>query len=365
MLHDDGDEVADLREHADARAMASRTLSFCVVRDGGIHQDFAEVLASGEGTGEVVRAAAARRRRQDAARRRRRQRRGRNGGRRPTLVVPFLGIIAGEPAGEALDEEAIGLGGDDQLARGLVDGELGGVLLNLTLRQRGRGGDLLLGCGDDLLLLLFDAGEDALLDRGRSPFRPARGGRRSGSSSLPRRSSTLDRRALASSVAVRASTRPFWMAVVRLRKVLGRVLRRNQPTRSARTRKLATVKAVAACSGFMPSIAPNLRTEGEWRYCVVLVYFLLVLLRGLRFGGAETAPVCLRRGRACRFCLGAGTRHWREENRGDYEAGEELLEGGELHWATSSVVRMPAGRTALRTRALRSSLAATIWRRAS
>ena len=77
--------------------------------------------------------------------------------------MPFLRVVAGEPAREALHEEAVGLGRDDQLAGGLIDCELGGVLLELPLRESGGGGDLLLGCGEDLLLVFFDAGLDALL----------------------------------------------------------------------------------------------------------------------------------------------------------------------------------------------------------
>src|SRR5438445_13005856 len=56
------------------------------------------------------------------------------------------------------------------------------------------------------------------------------------------------------------------MEVVWSRKVFGRVLSRNQPTSTARTTKFATVNAVAACSAFKPTMAPILRTEGEWRY---------------------------------------------------------------------------------------------------
>ena len=45
----------------------------------------------------------------------------------------------------------------------LIDRKIGGVLLNLPLRQRRGGRDLLLCSCENLLLLFFDAGLDALL----------------------------------------------------------------------------------------------------------------------------------------------------------------------------------------------------------
>ena len=70
------------------------------------------------------------------------------------------------------------------------------------------------------------------------------------SSSLLSLASTLLRRAFASSVAVRASTRFFCRMVLRLRKVFGRALSRNQPSSRARTMKLATVTGVRPPSRF-------------------------------------------------------------------------------------------------------------------
>src|SRR5580698_4074867 len=96
-----------------------------------------------------------------------RRRHGHNEARGLTLVVSFLGVVAGEAAGEVLHEEAVGLSRNDQFAGGLLDGEVRSVLLELALRVGAGGGDLLLGCGEDALLLLLDAGLDALLVVGR------------------------------------------------------------------------------------------------------------------------------------------------------------------------------------------------------
>ena len=54
VVHDDGDEVAHLREHADAAGDRVENLELLVGRDRGIHQDFAELVAAGEGSAEVV-----------------------------------------------------------------------------------------------------------------------------------------------------------------------------------------------------------------------------------------------------------------------------------------------------------------------
>ena len=163
VVHDDGEKVPHLREHADASCDRVENLQLLLVRDRGIHQDFAQFMAAGEGSAEVVELLLGRVGIEMRRGRRPRQRHGRSAGRGQTLVLPFLRVVARQPPGEALHQQTIGLGRDDQLARGLIDRELGGVLLDLPLREGGRGGDLLLGGGEDLLLLFFDAGLDALL----------------------------------------------------------------------------------------------------------------------------------------------------------------------------------------------------------
>src|SRR6185437_13847725 len=66
-------------------------------------------------------------------------------------------------AREVLDQEAVGLSRHDQLARGLLDREPGGELLNVATCGGGRRLNLSLGGGEDLGLLLLDARANALL----------------------------------------------------------------------------------------------------------------------------------------------------------------------------------------------------------
>ena len=146
-----------------------------------------------------------------------------------------------------------------------LDGQFGGVLLNLRCALDGGGGDLLLGGGEDLLLLLFDGGLDALLV-GCSVFLGlgAHGG------------DLLVELAEACFHAVQAGAGLFGRGAgidevlldggVAVAEGLGQGLEQEPADQQTRTTKLLTVKAVAACSGFMPSFAPRARTVGEWRY---------------------------------------------------------------------------------------------------
>ena len=53
MIHDDGEEVSHLRKHADASGDRVENFQLLLVGDGGVHQDFAEFAAAGEGSAEV------------------------------------------------------------------------------------------------------------------------------------------------------------------------------------------------------------------------------------------------------------------------------------------------------------------------
>src|ERR1700761_895360 len=65
-------------------------------------------------------------------------------------------------ASKVLNKEAVGLGGDDELTRGLLDREPGSKLLDVAASGGGCRLNLRLGSGDDLGLLLFDVGAKAL-----------------------------------------------------------------------------------------------------------------------------------------------------------------------------------------------------------
>src|SRR5215472_1329586 len=64
---------------------------------------------------------------------------------------------------EILDEEAVGLGRDDELASGLLDGKRRGELLNVAARSGRRGLNLGLRRGEDLRRLVLDTGANAAL----------------------------------------------------------------------------------------------------------------------------------------------------------------------------------------------------------
>src|SRR6185437_2809821 len=76
---------------------------------------------------------------------------------------PSVLSLAGEPLRESLDEQAVGLCRDHQLARGLLDREFRRVLLKLLPRLNGGGSDLLLGRGKNLFRLFLQRGLQALL----------------------------------------------------------------------------------------------------------------------------------------------------------------------------------------------------------
>src|ERR1700761_6141044 len=65
-------------------------------------------------------------------------------------------------ASKVLNKEAVGLSGDDELTRGLLDREPGSKLLDVAASGGGCGLNLRFGSGDDLGLLLFDVGAEAL-----------------------------------------------------------------------------------------------------------------------------------------------------------------------------------------------------------
>ena len=156
MVHDHGEKIAHLRKHPDASGDRVEHLQLLLVRDRRVHQDFAEFAAAGEGRAEVVelllRCCRIEVRRQQQPR----QRRGHSGAKGQTLVLPFLRVVARQPASEALHQQTVRLGRDHQLAGCLINRKLCGILLDLPLRHGGGGRDLLLRRCQNLLLLLFD-----------------------------------------------------------------------------------------------------------------------------------------------------------------------------------------------------------------
>ena len=72
-------------------------------------------------------------------------------------------LLAGEAARKVLHEKTVRLGGDCELACGLLDRQISCIALKLPVSLRSRGRNLLLGSSENPLLLLFDGGLNTLL----------------------------------------------------------------------------------------------------------------------------------------------------------------------------------------------------------